>query len=253
MTEHPFAKLLKISALFSYFLLTGFNNYAGFIDDQLKYNSVKNAYEEKYEIIQTKLTRLSIEVNQVEVLIKAYKYEMEFKVFVRNKSTDEWLEYETFEFCSLSGYLGPKVREYDFQVPEGYYYINHFNPYSSFILSLGINYPNRADILKRPADRKGSGIYFHGGCATIGCIPLTDEKIKEIYILAALARNNGQEKIESHIFPFHLTENNFSMAIQKYPEHTSFWKNLMETERYFDSLNIQKNVLIDRSGDYYTQ
>jgi hypothetical protein len=41
MTEHPFAKLLKISALFSYFLLTGFNNYAGFIDDQLKYNSVK--------------------------------------------------------------------------------------------------------------------------------------------------------------------------------------------------------------------
>jgi len=118
MTENPFAKLLKISALFSYFLLTGFNNYAGFIDDQLKYNSVKNAYEEKYEIIQAKLTGLSIEVNQLEVLIKAYMYEMEFKVFVRNKSADEWLEYETFEFCSLSGYLGPKVREYDFQVPE---------------------------------------------------------------------------------------------------------------------------------------
>ncbi len=46
----------------------------------------------------------------------------------------------------MAGTLGPKTNAgSDYQVPEGFYYINEFNPKSSFHLSLGLNYPNASD------------------------------------------------------------------------------------------------------------
>lgn len=107
----------------------------------------------------------------------------------------------TYPFCASSGILGPKRKEGDRQIPEGIYYINHFNPVSNFHLSLGINYPNPSDkILSDPA-QPGESFYIHGNCVTIGCIPISDDKIKELYILAVEAYNNGQVKIPVHIFP----------------------------------------------------
>jgi hypothetical protein len=41
---------------------------------------------------------------------------------------------------------------------------------------------------------------------TIGCIPITDDKIKELYIYAVEAKNNGQVNIPVHIFPAKLTD-----------------------------------------------
>ena len=164
----PLAKLLKKSAVISYFLLTSVNNYAEFIDDQLVYKNVKQAYNEKLEKITSTLAKFDFEVSDFELMLKAYKYEELMYLYVRKKSTDEWFIYTQFPFCTTSGTLGPKVQEWDLQIPEGYYYINDFNPYSSFLLSLGVSYPNAADKLKRPAPRKGDGIYIHGGCATIG-------------------------------------------------------------------------------------
>ncbi len=45
----------------------------------------------------------------------------------------------------MAGTLGPKRMQGDYKVPEGFYYINEFNPKSSFHLSLGLNYPNASD------------------------------------------------------------------------------------------------------------
>jgi murein L,D-transpeptidase YafK len=38
----------------------------------------------------------------------------------------------------------------------------------------------------------GGDIFLHGNCVTIGCLPITDEGIKEVYWLAVLARTTGQ-------------------------------------------------------------
>lgn len=246
-------KLRIISALFSYFLLTSTVTKADFLDDQLKYSRVKTAYNNKYAFIENKLNNLDIKVSSFEVLLKAYKYEQMFLVYVRNKSEDKWICYDTLQFCATSGTLGPKVMEGDMQIPEGYYHINHFNPYSNFLLSLGVSYPNKADKLKRPATRKGGAIYIHGGCVTIGCIPLTDEIIEELYILSVLATNTGQSQIGIHIFPFYLTDENREIAIQNYPEHEAFWKNLAQTEKKFNETKTQTKIFINSSGDYYSE
>jgi len=58
---------------------------------------------------------------------------------------------------------------------------------------------------------------------------MTDEKIKEIYLYAVYARNNGQDKIPVYIFPFRMTDTNFQTYKNQYiknQELIDFWENL---------------------------
>lgn len=243
--------LLIKYALLSYFLLTGVNNYAGFLDDQLVYSRVKTAYDEKYTGICAELDSTGLSRTDFQLMIKAYKYEQELVLYVKKEQDSIWTFMKKYAFCSFSGDLGPKVQQGDMQIPEGYYHLNHFNPYSNFFLSLGVSYPNLADKRKRPAADKGGSIYIHGNCVTIGCIPITDDWIKELYILAVMAKDNGQSEIGIHIFPFMLTENNLKTGTAAYPEFTDFWNNLFQTEKHFNSMLVQKKIGISETGDYY--
>lgn len=244
-------KLLIKLGLFSFFCIASFNNYASFLDEQLKYSRVRTAHQEKTPVIQEKLTSMDLELNNVNVLIKAYKYEQLVKIYVKNKADEDWSVYKTFPFNCTSGDLGPKRQEGDMQIPEGYYYINHFNPYSHFYLSLGVSYPNKADKIKSTAAKKGSAIYMHGGCASIGCIPIEDEPIKELYMLSVYAKNGGQGKIPLHIMPFEYSPEKMTQAIQLYPDHKDFWINLYTVEQNFDKTKILPDVGINSEGDYY--
>jgi len=47
----------------------------------------------------------------------------------------------------------------------------------------------------------GNNIFIHGSCVTQGCIPLQDEQIEELYLIAAYAKSAGQDFIPVHIFP----------------------------------------------------
>ena len=246
----PLTKLLIKLGLFSYFLLNGFNNYASFLDDQLKYSRVKQAYHEKKPIISEKLSSMDINLTEFEVMIKAYKYEQEVRVYVKPKKNEVWQLYKSYPFNCTSGELGPKRAQGDYQIPEGYYNVMHFNPYSNFHLSLGVSYPNKADKIKSDAKDKGGLIYMHGGCATIGCIPIEDGPIKEVYILAVLGKNNGQLKIPIHIFPFHYSDQKMENAVRIFPEHKDFWTNLYSIEKKFDQTKIAPSVGIDNNGDY---
>jgi len=94
----------------------------------------------------------------------------------------------TFPFQGFSGTLGPKLREGDGQIPEGLYRIEYLNPNSSYHLSLKIDYPNAFDREKGRSDgreRLGYDIFIHGKSVTVGCIPIGDEAIEELFTLVA--------------------------------------------------------------------
>ena len=65
-------------------------------------------------------------------------------------------------------------------MPEGFYELDWFNPQSNFFLSLHINYPNASDRILGSRKNPGGDIFLHGSCASIGCIPITDDGIKEV-------------------------------------------------------------------------
>jgi len=240
---------LKVG-LFCLFWLIGFNNYASFLDEQLKYSRVKKAYQQKEPLIRQNLTDMDLKTSNFELYVRAFKSEQTVRIYVKKTDQNVWKEYKSIRFNCTSGELGPKRMEGDYQIPEGFYHFNHFNPYSSFVLSLGVSYPNKADRIKSQFDRLGGNIYMHGGCATIGCIPIEDEPIKELYILGVLAKNNGQSKIPIHIFPFEYSDDNFKKAVMKYPEHKKFWQNVFEVDEHFRSSRELKAVKIDPNGDY---
>ncbi len=88
---------------------------------------------------------------------------------------------------------GHKLRDSDGRTPEGVYWIDRRNPRSAFHLSLGISYPNAADIARARAlgfdpggnifihGEPNSGEYARGTDWTAGCIAVTNPEIEEIW------------------------------------------------------------------------
>ncbi len=88
--------------------------------------------------------------------------------------------------------IGPKQYEGDMKTPEGAYRITHRNPRSAYHLSVGISYPNAAQVAaaKAVGKKPGGDIFIHGqpnrrraqdGDWTAGCIAVTNREIEEIY------------------------------------------------------------------------
>jgi murein L,D-transpeptidase YafK len=102
-----------------------------------------------------------------------------------------------FPILAASGQLGPKRREGDLQVPEGFYRITHLNPLSRFHLSMGLNYPNHEDILHAAVvrDKLGGEIFIHGNRVSIGCIAIGDPAIEKLFCLTALSRSREKNVI----------------------------------------------------------
>ena len=99
-----------------------------------------------------------------------------------------WKAPRIYPMTAFSGTLGPKLREGDRQIPEGIYGIGYLNPNSSYYLSLKVTYPNASDRARAKADGRtnlGGDIMIHGKAVTIGCVPVGDDAIEDIFYLAS--------------------------------------------------------------------
>ena len=135
-------KYLLITFLFcSNSILMSAQNY--FLENQLSFERVKEAYREKAFLLKSAFKEKGLNYPPKEILLVSYKAEGELQVWVKEK--DKYKMFKVYEVCMKSGDFGPKRKQGDKQVPEGFYYINVFNPESDYHLSLGINYPNSSD------------------------------------------------------------------------------------------------------------
>jgi len=181
-----------------------------------------------------------------EMFIRVFKHEKELEVWVSD-SVDFYL-YKRYSICKLSGDFGPKRKEGDLQVPEGFYYINDFNPYSKYHLSLGVSYPNQSDKILSPHKDLGGLIYIHGDCVSVGCIAVGDEVIDEIYNLAKRIKG----KIQVHIFPINYrylkSLRYFDEKMKDRPELFEFEKNLFEGYMYFQDNERLPEIIFLENG-----
>ena len=241
-------RYLLLLGLFMLFQQTSFK------ETQLKNARVKTAFDEKQTIVKGYFTAKKLDYAGFKLFLRAFKQEEKLEVWIREKNKASFTLLYTYDFCSTSGTLGPKRKEGDLQIPEGVYHLNHFNPLSNFYLSLGVSYPNASDKILSDAKRPGGAIYIHGNCVTIGCIPITDEKIKELYVLAVEARNNGQKQIPIHIFPSRLDQSGLTHLKEKYasaPGLIKFWENLQPVYQDFENVKKINTVKVNGKGEYY--
>jgi murein L,D-transpeptidase YafK len=248
------ANVTLVSTLAALFFC--FTMHSDFLSEQKKFERVRTAIQEKHSLLDTKLNENKITFDNLNLLLIAYKDNDLLEVYAKTKQATSYKKILNYDVCSRSGQLGPKRKEGDEQVPEGFYRIDRFNPTSKFYLSLGLNYPNLADQRKSKASRLGGDIFIHGSCVTIGCLPMTDTHIKEIYLLAVHARNNGQSAIPVYIFPFKMTDQNLAAYKAIYKDNealTSFWDNLKSGYDKFTKKHQELNVGVDETGDYTYQ
>ena len=222
-----------------------------FKEKQMQYARVRTAYNEYFNALRSEIDSMGI--GDFDLFLRAFKVEELVEVWIKDKEAARFQLFRTYDICSSSGRPGPKRRSGDYQVPEGFYHINIFNPYSNFYLSLGINYPNRSDRVLGDPDHPGGDIFIHGSCVTIGCIPLTNEIIKELYVLAVEARTNGQEEIPVHIFPTRLLTSSMETLDRLADGDRNlldFWLNLKEGFDYFEEHKTLPEISVNSSGTY---
>ncbi len=212
---------------------------------------VAHAYAEKETHLQKLLKKQGIDLNAMDLFLRGFKKEQKLEVWAKPKKQTAFTKVLTYDFCDGSGILGPKRQEGDLQIPEGFYHIDRLNPRSNFYLSLGLNYPNTSDKIRGDQEKPGSDIFIHGGCATIGCIPITNEKIKELYVLVEQAQTNGQKKIPVHLFPTKMETANLEQITKESPEYVSFWTELQMVYQAFEQSKAIPGFTIDpKTGAY---
>lgn len=225
-----------------------------FIQYQQQFPRVAYAMQLKDDTLKKQFAAKGLQWPASQIYIRSFKYDGQLEVWVKSKPSDTFSLFKTYKICALAGSIGPKRMEGDFQVPEGFYYINKFNPNSDYHLALGINYPNESDKVLGDPLHPGGGIYIHGSCVTVGCIPVLDPQIEEIYILATMAKNNGQDFIPVHIFPIKYDNPKsveyFTTVTKNYPYLQNFSKELKAAFDYFEKTKKLPQIAIDNQGNY---
>jgi murein L,D-transpeptidase YafK len=217
---------------------------------QLKSPRVKDAYETKWPQLKLDLKSILVNPDNFDIYLRAFKYEKIVEVWLKNQEDVKYKLFKTYDICAISGDLGPKRKEGDEQVPEGFYKIDLFNSKSDYYLSMRINYPNSSDLTLKEGISPGGAIMMHGNCVTNGCIPMTDDKIKELYVLCLEGRNRNIP-IYIDIYPIKFTTENLKMLESNYSKSKlSFWKTLKIGYDYFETNHWLPRINIDSKGNY---
>ncbi len=225
-----------------------------FINYQKTLQRPSDALKRKEDTIQKQFAKKGLKWPAKYVYIRSFKYDSQLEVWVKNDRKDSYKLFKTYKVCALAGTMGPKRLEGDYQVPEGFYYINEFNPKSAYHLSLGLNYPNASDKILSDANRPGGEIFIHGSCVTVGCIPLTDPMIEELYIITAHAKDQGQDFIPVHIYPIRFNVKKSVDYLDKTLKEDSLLKkfssNLEDAFNYFEKHKQLPVVMVTTKGEY---
>lgn len=242
---------ITVLILFTQIICIGQVKDLAFKTGQLKSQRVKDAYDTKWEPLKAEMKKANIKWDEFDIYLRAFKSEKLVEVWMKNKGDAKYRLFKTYDICATSGDLGPKRAEGDGQIPEGFYKIDLFNPKSDYYLSMRVSYPNNSDIMLKEGVNAGGAIMMHGECVTIGCLPMTNDKIKELYVLCLEARNRNNP-IYIDIYPTKLTEENLKNLEANYPKSkTAFWKTLKPIYEYFEENHWLPRVSIDAKGKYY--
>ena len=273
-------------------------------------------YEKNIKVnLESELKAKGVSYPPKEVYIRIFKYEEELEVWVNQPESTQLKLFKIYQAYNLPYVnivtpnqtimskllnednpqvipreeIGPKDKIGDSKVPEGFYRLLYHNPWSSFHLSLALNYPNPADAIRgyksqtitkkgkdeildwwednfkqikdegisgapaiwynKEAKPLGNQIFIHGSYVTIGCIPIGDDKIEEVFVLTNPDYVGGTRV---DIFPCRFNQTNLEhlkVIGKTYPELYDFWMNLKEGYDQFEKEKRVPRVWVNkRSG-----
>jgi murein L,D-transpeptidase YafK len=224
-----------------------------FKERQLDFERVRNAHYRLSNSLDLLLKSKALDNQPFSIYLRAFKEEGELEVWSRKQGDLNYQLFKNYSICAKSGSLGPKRKQGDKQVPEGFYHIDRFNPKSDYHLSLGVNYPNQSDLKRSDSKQPGGDIFIHGDCVTIGCLPITDAQIEELYLLCVEVKSRGINHIPITFFPRRLEPKNYSNLLSEYEpsnEVKELWSALKSAYDYFNTEKKLPSIRFEVDGSH---
>lgn len=240
--------------IFTLLLFQAYSSAQSFKNEQLRYPRVRKAFENNKTRLDSLFTAVDLSYPPEKIYVRIFKFERILELWAKSDPNSKYKLVRKFPMTAFSGRLGPKRAEGDLQIPEGFYHVNGFNPASNYHLSLRFDYPNKSDIIRKKAHGAGGDIFIHGSNVTIGCVPIGNPGIEQLYAIAVDARSNGQSKIPVHIFPFRMHSETADSALSvtdgKNEILIEFWKELIPVFNYFENHREIPEIDIKSDGCY---
>jgi murein L,D-transpeptidase YafK len=195
---------------------------------------VKKTRKQTEKSLKKCLAKNNLSADAIEIAILAFKTEELLELYGRTTSSENWKLLKTYNFTNTSGILGPKLQNGDKQIPEGIYHMEYLNPNSKYHLSIKVSYPNEFDKQKAKHDGRtdlGGDIMIHGKNVTIGCIPIGDKNIEELFYLASKAKN---KQFPILIAPTDFRKNDTFPSIANISWEKELYLNLQEKLKEFN-------------------
>ena len=246
--------IISIITTIAIFATVPVNAQNSVVNSQKVYAKIGNVFNNLEDSIKKQFEEKNLAWPPQSLYIRSFKYDRLLEVWVKGNNNNPYTLFKTYKVCMQSGTTGPKRIQGDNQIPEGFYYINEFNPNSKFHLALGLNYPNASDRILSDSLHPGGAIYIHGKCVSTGCIAISDLPIEEVYILASLVKTNGQDFIPVHVFPVKYdVEKSLDYLTGSITGNQIIHKFILSLKAAFDYFEEKKQlpvILVNKKGDY---
>ncbi len=181
------------------------------------------------------------------MLFRTFKKEMQLETWAASKVGEPLTHITTHAVCAASGTLGPKRKQGDMQVPEGFYTLVDYQSTSRHFPALLVSYPNASDRILGQKGDPGGEIMIHGRCHSKGCISMADEGIQELWLTATAVRSAGNT-VAVHVFP---SRDPAGLAAEtKDAALKTFWENLAEGLHRFEDGHRLPTIDVDSAGRY---
>lgn len=220
---------------------------------QQKFPRVRAARTRRTTDIRALFQKAGVAYPPARVLLRIFKLDDVVELWVRPRGRKEYVHLKDYRVCARSGVPGPKRRRGDLQVPEGFYRVSGFNPASNFLLSMRVDYPNRSDRIRGHPRHPGGDIFIHGDCVTIGCVPITDRWIEELYLICLDTRTRRGRPPLVHIFPTQLDDEGMTRLGKRFAERErllAFWREIRPGYLHFERHRIPAPVTVRADGRY---
>ena len=96
-------------------------------------------------------------------------------------------------------------------------------------------------------EQPGNDIFIHGKNVTIGCLPMGDEGIEQIYIAAIDAQ---KKPVKVHIFPARMSGDAWNAFVAEKPALAAFWAQLQPAYDYFEQHHMVPDFTVQPDGSY---
>ena len=211
-----------------------------------------NFFDRNYQKLKVQFFNKNLTFPPKNVFIRVFKHERMLELWVTDSVCNEYKLFKTYRVCMNSGELGPKRKEGDLQIPEGFYHITQLKTITNYHLALKIDYPNESDIILGDKNKLGGEIYIHGECVSIGCVSVSNNDIEEIFTLVKLLKN--WDEVQVHIFPVYFDiKCNYEFLYEKIKTNErviNFEKNIETGFYMFQKNHVVPNYIIDDEGFY---